>query len=246
MVETKEYTMKDIEALTEDEVKSIADEVMAVKDHEVIFIDLGGYFGYSGLVFRNGRHIIYANEYELHWRYAGLTKAELRDKYIESFKAKLFTDDELMEPVKSYGEYSRKVNFLRNYWIMQYDRESGFFINTGRAEEIAEHEKAIAPYKYFSMISFCHMNDKEALDRQKEIYGHLESEHKRLMQDENYFRDAVAAELANHEACYTGEYEEGLASLGLKYEELESWQQDVVIKVLRDQEHRYWDRMGDD
>lgn len=63
---TKKLTITDIEKLTENQVKEIADETMVIKEHNIYFVDLEGYYGYSCLVFKNGHHIHYANDYELH------------------------------------------------------------------------------------------------------------------------------------------------------------------------------------
>lgn len=58
---TKEFTIKDIESLTFDEAAEIALEHINIKDHDILFVDFGGYFGYSALVFKNKKHIYYAN-----------------------------------------------------------------------------------------------------------------------------------------------------------------------------------------
>ena len=44
---TKEYTIRDIEALTEEQAAAMAIETASVKGHQVYFVDFGGYFGYS-------------------------------------------------------------------------------------------------------------------------------------------------------------------------------------------------------
>mgnify|MGYP006983152606 CR=1 FL=1 len=57
----KEYTIRDIEALTEAQAAAKAIEVTEIKGHQIYFVDFGGYFGYSVLVFADGHHIKYAN-----------------------------------------------------------------------------------------------------------------------------------------------------------------------------------------
>ena len=42
---TKEYTIRDIEALTEEQAAAMAIETASVKWHQVYFVDFGGYFG---------------------------------------------------------------------------------------------------------------------------------------------------------------------------------------------------------
>ena len=61
-----EWDIHRIEALSEHEAQTMALDTEAIKAHSVYFVDFGGYFGYSCLVFRNGHHIYYANDYELH------------------------------------------------------------------------------------------------------------------------------------------------------------------------------------
>ena len=53
----KEYTIRDIEALTEEQAAAMAIETASVKGHQVYFVDFGGYFGYSvGRPDRFGSH----------------------------------------------------------------------------------------------------------------------------------------------------------------------------------------------
>lgn len=59
----KEYTIRDIQAMTEADAATIALEKLDIKGHTVYLVDFGGYFGYSCLVFKNGHHIYYANDY---------------------------------------------------------------------------------------------------------------------------------------------------------------------------------------
>lgn len=85
----KEYTIRDIESLTEAQAAGIAIEATAIKGHQVYFVDFGGYFGYSALVFADGHHIKYANDYELHHK--DKSRDELREFYFDSLNKKLFT-----------------------------------------------------------------------------------------------------------------------------------------------------------
>lgn len=83
---TKEYTIRDIEALTETQAAAMAIESVTVKGHQVYFVDFGGYFGYSALVFADGHYIKYANDYELH--HQGKSRDELREFYLDSLSKK--------------------------------------------------------------------------------------------------------------------------------------------------------------
>ena len=103
-------TITDIESLTYEQAKEIAIEMIMIKDHDCFFADLGENFGYSVLVFKNGRHIYFANDYELHHGYMVKTegKESLKEWYIETLSRKLFTDKELLEPVKNRFVYLKK------------------------------------------------------------------------------------------------------------------------------------------
>ena len=87
----KNYTIKDIESLTQYEVLKMDHEAIEVNGHQVYLVDFKGYFGYSALVFRAGAHLYYANDYELH--HTGKTHEELKAWYEDTLKYKLFSDD---------------------------------------------------------------------------------------------------------------------------------------------------------
>ena len=61
-----EYNIQTIEAMTETDTALMALEKLNIKGHTIYLVDFGGYFGYSCLVFLNGHHIHYANDYALH------------------------------------------------------------------------------------------------------------------------------------------------------------------------------------
>ncbi len=46
--------IREIEALDENAAKAMAKEAVEVKGHTMYLVDLGGYFGYSALVFADG------------------------------------------------------------------------------------------------------------------------------------------------------------------------------------------------
>ena len=101
--EPKKLTIKDIESFTENDAAAIAEEIAEIKEHTIYFVDMGGAFGYSVLVFKDGQHIRYANDYELHHR--GKTHDELNAWYKRALSNKLFTDDEMAAPLNNYDEY---------------------------------------------------------------------------------------------------------------------------------------------
>ena len=100
-------TIREIEKITFAEAQNMAIETTEIKEHECFFVELGEYFGYSVLIFKNGRHIYHANDYELHHSLTVEKKGKegLKQYYIKSLSKKLFTNAELLEPIGSYDEY---------------------------------------------------------------------------------------------------------------------------------------------
>ena len=129
---TKEYTIRDIETLTEAQAAEMATEATEIKGHQIYFVDFGGYFGFSVLVFADGHHIKYANDYELHHK--GKNRDELREFYLDSLKRKLFTADE-METVSDYQDKQAKECYIRNYYGLRRDHVSMFFCGPDEERE---------------------------------------------------------------------------------------------------------------
>lgn len=220
----KEWKIDEIEALTYEEVKELAEEKMEIKEHECFFADFGGYFGYSVLVYKNGYHIYYANDYQLH--HPNKEKDELRKWYIEGLNGKLFTDDELMGNIKTYAEYQNKMYFLWNLWFQHFDSLSIY--NTDKKDKLDE-------YPYFSKIGFKYVKELRIIEQAEQYDRILSEEFEKMKDNLKAFREMVAYELANHEACITCDYEDGLSALGLTYEELSEEKRKIVLEELRKQ-----------
>lgn len=236
----KEMNITKIENLTYEEAKENALEHLVIKDHDCFFVDFGGYFGYSALVFKSGKHIYYANDYELHHRHLVKEKGRnaLREYYIKEMNGKLYTDSEMMEEPSSYDEYEKKNHFLRNYHIMRYDHESIFFIGTDAERE--ERKKRIEKnYPYYNPVSFCYVADQKIVEIQREYLRILQNAYERLQNDLGVFREMVRKELANHEACITYDYTDALGALGLTFEELSEERQKIVKEELKKQIESY-------
>ena len=232
------WNIDGIQNITYEEAQKNALELMKIKDHDCIFVDFGGNFGYSVLVFQNGKHIYYANDYELHHAYLveEQGKEALRQYYIDAMNDKLFTDAELLHGVTSYDEYKRKDYFLRNYWIMQFDRLSIFGIGDKAQKEFDE---AKPNFPFYNPISFCYVADAEIVEKSKMFSVHLEKVYAKLKTDDNAFRDMVRCELANHEACITCDYMDALGALGMVFDELTETQQHIVKQELNRQIQEY-------
>lgn len=211
-------------------------ELMQIKGHDCYFYDFEDAFGYSVLVFKNGKQIHYANDYQLHHR--GKQKDELKPLYIEYMNNKLFTEKELMEDVKDYHDYNHKCYYLRNYWIMQFDYIS-IFCAGNLSEE--EREKIREQFKtmYSCPNSCCYVYDKKIVDRSNELMEHLQTSLAKLKENEETFRQMISYELANHEACITCDYRDALCTLGLSFNELEDWQKKIVKAELNKQINEY-------
>ena len=188
----------EIESLTEDHARSAALETLNIKDHTVYLTDLGGAFGYSCLVFCNGHHIHYANDYQLHHGTIE-TREALRALYIELLNNKLFTEDEIDQPLQGYDEFSRKDYFLRNYYNMREDYVS-MFGNFNDPKFTAKYQKQTADMIPDS-ISFCYYpKEKEAFVRHHmELYLKLCKRRNEQRDNFEYQKGAFLHEMYNHE-----------------------------------------------
>ena len=232
------WNITSIENITYAEAQENALETMKIKDHDCFFVDFGGNFGYSVLVFRNGKHIHYANDYELHHGYLVEEQGEeaLRQYYIDAMNNKLFTDGELLQGVTSYDEYKRKDYFLCNYWIMQFNSLSIFGIGD-KAQKEFDEEKPNFPF--YNPISFCYVADAEIVEKSKMFSEHLEKVYEELKTDDVAFRGMIRRELANHEACITCDYTDALGALGMVFDELTETRQHIVKQELNRQIQEY-------
>lgn len=234
----KDYNIDMIRELTITEVRELALETMDIKEHECFFVDFGGYFGYSVLVFKNEKHIHYADDFELHHHYIAKQtgKEGLKQWYIESLNQKLYTEKELFENVKTYNEYKQKDYFLRNYYIMKFDFLSIFGIGEEAKKAFEEARKI---YTVYNPVSFCYVKDKGIVEKQVKILNHLEKSFKRLKENNETFRKMIRYELENHEACITCSYTEALNSLGLRFKDLAEEKQNIVREELDRQIEKY-------
>lgn len=190
-----DWRIDNIEALTEADAFCICEDRKVIKDHTVYFVDFGGYFGYSALVFRNGHHIFYANDYSLH--HTGRSRDWLRAWYIDTMTNKLFADSEFSQPLKDYSEYDRKQYFLRNYYPMQVDYVSIFAINPSE-EERKEYKRKTAKMHY-NELSFCYMSDLSFIEKQRRLFDALEAQKADTENNFEYQKDAFLREMYNHE-----------------------------------------------
>ena len=236
----KDFNIDMISALTAEEARQMALETMEIKDHECIFVDFGGYFGYSVLVFKSKKHIHFAGDFELHHSHIVKEsgKEALKQWYIDTLNRKLYTDMELLEDVKTYDEYEKKNYFLRNYYIMRYDYVSIFGIGEEAKKAFDEVRKT---YTIYNPVSFCYVKDENIVKTQSKILKHLEESFEKLKESDETFREMISYQLANHEACITCDYTDALDALGMKFDDLTEAQQKIVKKELNRQIQAYCD-----
>ena len=228
--------IREIEALTINEAEEMRKageaELINIKEHLCYLVDLQSHFGYSVLVFKNNHHIYYANDYQLHHRRK--TIEELKQWYIETLNNKLFTESELMEDIKTYDEYQKKSYYVRNYWIMQFNYISAFYIGKPERKLQEAKEKMI-----FCPTCFCYVEDKNIVHNASSFIRHIEESFANVKENDDIFRKMVSCELANHEACITCDYSDALESLGLKFEGLTEGQKHIVREELKEQIENY-------
>lgn len=195
MIKMKEWTINKIENITENAAQTLAIETLNIKGHNIYFVNFEGYFGYSCLVFKNNHHIYHANDYELH--HNGKSSSELRELYIREMNSKLFTEEEIAEPLKSYDEYRRKADYLHNYYGMQVDYISIFHIVTTKKEE--EERKAKVKNMVYNSIAFAYMDDRNFVEHHIELWDELEKARMNCINDYEYQKAAFLYEMYNHE-----------------------------------------------
>lgn len=191
----KNYTIKDIEGMSAADLASFAEEVETIKGHTVYYIDFGGCFGFSACVCADGRHICYANDYEL--LHSGKSRDELRELYRRKLSGKLFTDEEL-QTVNSYDDYTAKSYYIRNYYAMRRPYISAFFIGSDaeRAEIEKKTEKMI-----FSPVFMAYYAPENAdfVKRGAELLRGLDEAEQRNKENAEYWKSAFLREMYNHE-----------------------------------------------
>lgn len=190
----KEYAIRDIEVLTEEQAAAMAIEAAEIKGHQVYFVDFGGYFGYSSLVFADGHHIKHADDYELH--HAGKSRDELRKLYFASFNGKLFTADE-MSTVSDYQDKQAKEYYIRNYYGLRRDHISMFFCGPDKEREKLRKK---TENMIFSPVFMAYYDKKDAdfVKSGEKLLAALENAEPDKGNSE-YWKSAFLREMFNHE-----------------------------------------------
>lgn len=198
--------IKDIETLTEEKALSLSQKKTVVKGFNVYFIDFGGSFGYSYLVYKNKHQI--ANDFELHHHSMSEDKEKLRNYYLERLNDMLFTDEEISEPIKNYREYTRKQYFLNNLYGKQEDYISCFFC--GSDEERKKRREQTKSMIFNPVVyGYYETDKKDFVDNHKKLMEILKAERNKLNNNFEYLKKAFLYEMYNHEYGYNtqGDYD---------------------------------------
>ncbi len=229
----KEWNINEIESITEDEAREMCLEEMRIKDHMIYIVDFEGYFGYSCLVFRNNHHIYYANDYELH--HSGKSREQLRERYIQKMNSILFTDSEFSAPLKSYGEYSRKMNYLINYYGLQTDYISAFqiFNKDKEEQEFKERVKSMT----YNPVNCSYMNDSGFVKRHIKLWDELQKAETEALNDYEYQKSAFLYEMYNHEYGINWQADYDVIScfgkIGYHYEDLNAYFKELQFTEMQ-------------
>lgn len=196
----KNWSIDQIEAMAESEAQEMALETMQIKGHNVYFVDFEGYFKYSALVFMDGMHIHYANDYELH--HPDKTREELRGRYIETMNHKLYTEDEIVGPVSDYDDYKAKDYFLRNYYGMRRKNVSIFYCGPKEA-------KPNTAGMIYDPVAFAYFDDADFVKHHVGLLDSLEKSWKAKQDDYEFMKSAFISEMWNHEYAinWQGDYD---------------------------------------
>ncbi len=189
------YSIRDIEALTEQSAADFAEETAEIKGHQIYFVDFGGSFGYSALVFADGQHIRYANDYALHHR--GKSRDELRALYMEALARKLFTEDELNAPTADPDEIDRRRYYLQNYYGLRRPCVSCFQIFHSDAEEKAYDRKIQG--LAFNPVCFAYYDDRAFVKKCLRLRAGIEAAANANANNRIYWKSAFLREMDNHE-----------------------------------------------
>ena len=211
LYDQKNWTIDMIQKMTEQDAISMDHEALSIKGHTIYFVNFGGYFGYSALVFSDGQHIYYANDYQMHHKkhdwtdgsdhVSDYSKNELKQMYIEKLNKILFTDDELISPLSDYDDFRLKNEYLFNYYGMKRSHISIFGNFNDTAYE-AEYRKKTESMIY-DPIAFAYYDpaDRDFVEHHKMLYVELKKREKEMKDCNNldYWKKAFLYEMFNHE-----------------------------------------------
>ena len=219
-----------LEQLTEQQAKENSTKEVKIKDFNGYFVNTTPYYGLTLLVYKN-THLVYIDE---QIQYNNKKGKNLITTMIDRATAKLYAQNELIDELQDYTDYCNKMNFLNNYYQKQCEAVSIY-------NEKGKQAKADG-WHYADFISFCYYKDKQDYNTLKETYNNIEKQHHEKLNEENYFRNAIADELSNCEYIYGG-YDSlcrALDSLGLTPKTLTEQQKSITQEEINKIEKMYY------
>ena len=197
-------TYDELHALPEETAKEYALDTAIVKGFNVYFLNLGNGYGYSYLVYKNGRMIPYAGDMALHHR--DMFRSDLRKLYLEQLSHKLFTEYELVAPLKDYDDYRARIDYLVNHFGYQRDFVSQFYtraVPAGSQAEKEENERIerLIVGKTYNPVGHGWYADKDFVRLHVSLCNQVEKrlEEKKAADDYDFWFTAFRYEMANHE-----------------------------------------------
>ena len=218
-----------LEQVTEQQAKENATKEIKIKDFNGYFVNTKPYYGLTLFVYKN-THLVYIDE---QIQYNSKKGNELIETMIKRATMELYTKNELIEDITDYMDYWHKLNYLNNYYQKQCTAVSIFHDHT-QAESEGWH--------YAGFISFCYYKEEKDYNKLCELFDHIEQQHHEKLNEENYFRNAIAYELSNCEYIYGG-YDSlcrALGSLGLKPKALTEKQKRITQEEINKIEKEYF------
>ncbi len=198
--EKMNLTYDEIRELSETEAAKMAIEHVDIKGYNVYFIRFDAPRGFSYLVYKNGHQIIddFANIHAHTLKEEGLTG--LRKLYINSISNKLYTEEELAEPIKSYDDYNSKSYFLRNYYHKSMDHISMFRIFGDDEEADRKFEEKVKTMLK-NPVGFCYMEkgNEDFIKHQVKLLKDLNAQKVNAANNYEYQKSAFLYEMYNHE-----------------------------------------------
>lgn len=199
-----DWNIDSIENMTEQEAQLMAERHEVIKGHDIYFIDFKGAFGYSYVTFKNGHHLRYAADYQLH--HSHRSRAELNEYYLKSLKSRLFSEAEFYTKIKDYHEYRARRNYLTNYYSDMENHISCFGIFSD--PEFKARYEAETKDLHFNHYTFSYCRSLDFIYNCAELDKALKNALEATRHNFEFWKKAFRYEFANYECIYGGRYNE--------------------------------------
>lgn len=196
-------TSDELETLPEETAAEWSDAMEEVNGHNVYFIPFDDYKGYSCIVYRGGRIMPYAGDSQS--RHKDMYRKDLRAAMLRRMQHTLFTDEQIVAPLKDYSDYQARSYYLHNHFGCMRDHVSIFRtpVLRGSKEDIdgqREFEQKTKDMVY-DPIAFAFFNpeDREFVVRHCKLYNELHKREEEKKDDFDYWLNAFIIEMNDHE-----------------------------------------------